>query len=524
MSYSHHSRSDKPKLNEEPPEQLIFVSYHSKEDQTLASALKVLFETVLEPPPNVFVAGEGGLLPSAQTYRNQLWNAARTAVAFVGIITSTSKDRAWIHFEAGAAWGRGRLYAPVLFGISAESLKDTIGAYQSICVDQPKQVCLLVEELAKLTDAQTNERKLNPAIKKLQNVVNKRKKSDTPPEAARCGRPTSEDGFGGSESCPASVEPVNEHSAGIKIALPLQNISVQRRPQTPSSEALPINIDEALQGKLKMSPLALSHSETVCTGHRFLEGFVRSYRRIIPIVAILLGYYLGNFVDNGIAFADGVQTVFVAVFLIGTLLLQGTGPKERRFVWYWRGLWGTWLIMYACYWAFQDEGQKLLGDSLANILNNTQSVFLIILGTSMPDDEQRGRSKIHWEYVCIGCWIILAILNLISWRWLNSQIGALMLFVSAIIAILALFFFTLKLKDVIDDHVFYWLMLGYSVVQFVYPMLRSPWIDVKCNMEFLRGILKLYALGMKLGLFATVVMIIARSWAISKRDRLEGES
>ena len=111
--------------------------------------MKTLLETVLEPPPNVFVAEDGGLLPSAQTYRNQLGNAARTAVAFVGIITNTSKDREWIHFEAGAAWGRALLYAPVLVDISAEELKDTIGAFQSICIDQPTHICLLIKQLAK---------------------------------------------------------------------------------------------------------------------------------------------------------------------------------------------------------------------------------------------------------------------------------------------------------------------------------------------------------------------------------------
>ena len=299
----------------------------------------------------------------------------------------------------------------------------------------------------------------------------------------------------------------------------------QRLSKTPSSEVIPINLDEALQGKSKTSDTeARSHSETVCTDHRFLEGFVQKCRRIIPIVAILPGFYLGYLSKEWIAFADGVQTVFVAVFLIGTLFLQGTGPRERRFVWYWRGLWVTWLIMYACYWAFQYGGQKQPDVYIANILNNTQSAFFIMLCTCMPDNEQRGRSRIHWGYVCIGCWIILAILNLVSGKWPRSQIGPFMLFLSALIAILAMICFTSKLKDVVDDHVFYWLMLGYSGVQFIYPMLRSSWIPSAYNMDYLRGMLKLYALGMKLGLFATVIMIVARSWAVHKMEKLEGES
>src|SRR5436305_155456 len=84
---------------------LVFVSYRVDPDGPLAEALKELIESAIEPAPEAFVSGAGGLRPSALLYPTQLQQAAKSADAFVGIITNASKDRAWIHFEAGAAWG-----------------------------------------------------------------------------------------------------------------------------------------------------------------------------------------------------------------------------------------------------------------------------------------------------------------------------------------------------------------------------------------------------------------------------------
>src|ERR1051325_264684 len=97
------------------PEALcIFVSYRTTGDARLATALKKLIENAIEPQPSVFVSGDGGLRPSNLGLKQQLQSAAQRAHAFVAIITNSSKDREWIFFEAGAAWGRDLLYAPVL--------------------------------------------------------------------------------------------------------------------------------------------------------------------------------------------------------------------------------------------------------------------------------------------------------------------------------------------------------------------------------------------------------------------------
>jgi hypothetical protein len=87
----------------------IFVSYRVVPDQRIASALKRLIETSIEPLPNVFVSGAGGLRPSNTGAIPQMQAAAENAAAFVGVITHSSKAREWIFFEAGAAWGRRRL-------------------------------------------------------------------------------------------------------------------------------------------------------------------------------------------------------------------------------------------------------------------------------------------------------------------------------------------------------------------------------------------------------------------------------
>ena len=110
MSDSNLLVSSVAQIREPGDARLIFVSYRVDPDQPIAEALKTLIQTTFDPPPKVFVSGAGGLRPSALTFRAQLDSTAKSAVAFIGIITNASKDRAWIHFEAGAAWGRSRLW------------------------------------------------------------------------------------------------------------------------------------------------------------------------------------------------------------------------------------------------------------------------------------------------------------------------------------------------------------------------------------------------------------------------------
>src|SRR5687767_6356281 len=110
----------------------VFISYRVKPDETLAAELKLLVESAIEPSPRVFVSGVGGLRVSADGYRQQLQNAAQQTKAFIAVVTQASVDREWIVFEAGAAFGRGVIYAPLLIDIAPGDLPSSIGGYQAV--------------------------------------------------------------------------------------------------------------------------------------------------------------------------------------------------------------------------------------------------------------------------------------------------------------------------------------------------------------------------------------------------------
>jgi hypothetical protein len=126
----------------------VFISYRVKPDEPIAGAVKALLEGTIEPPPEVFVSGVGGIVPSWQTAWGQMQSAAATADAFVAVISKNSVDREWIFFEAGAAWGRRVLYAPLLVKVEAEQLANSLKAYQATPYDQESKVRELVQEIA----------------------------------------------------------------------------------------------------------------------------------------------------------------------------------------------------------------------------------------------------------------------------------------------------------------------------------------------------------------------------------------
>jgi hypothetical protein len=82
----------------------------------------------------VFVSGLGGLKASSVGFKPQLQKAVQEAQVFVGIITPASKDREWIFYEAGAAWGRGAIYVPLLVDLAAHDLPSSIADYQVLMI------------------------------------------------------------------------------------------------------------------------------------------------------------------------------------------------------------------------------------------------------------------------------------------------------------------------------------------------------------------------------------------------------
>ncbi|MEM9453922.1 MAG: toll/interleukin-1 receptor domain-containing protein [Myxococcota bacterium] len=133
----------------------IFISYRVRPDEPLAAAVKTLLESSLSPNPKVFVSGIGGLQSSNLGFREQIQNATMTSRAFVGIITPNSKEREWIFFEAGAAFGRNILYVPLLFDISPGALPFSISSYQATDVKQKDKMILFLNDIAAAIGATT---------------------------------------------------------------------------------------------------------------------------------------------------------------------------------------------------------------------------------------------------------------------------------------------------------------------------------------------------------------------------------
>jgi hypothetical protein len=129
-------------------EHSIFISYRVTPDEPIAAAMKELLESCLNPKPFVFVSGLGGIVPSEYPSHAQIQRAAKNAEAFVAIITKNSREREWIFFEAGAAWVREVLYAPLLAGVDFDGLPSPINSYQATEYATEDKVRELMREFA----------------------------------------------------------------------------------------------------------------------------------------------------------------------------------------------------------------------------------------------------------------------------------------------------------------------------------------------------------------------------------------
>lgn len=151
--------------------------------------MKRLLESSIDPTPDVFVSGAGGLRPSKIGYKPQLQTAVRRASAFVGLITQASKEREWIFYEAGAAWGRGQIYAPVLIDTSPSDLPSSIADYQATRANNVEEMQRLVEILAEAVggEAKTRFAQRYRAFEKAINAYLNREETPEPDDASPLG-------------------------------------------------------------------------------------------------------------------------------------------------------------------------------------------------------------------------------------------------------------------------------------------------------------------------------------------------
>lgn len=128
----------------------IFIS-HSAKDEGLAKALVELLRNGLNLPANEIrcTSVNGYRLPVGASVEEQLRSEVRQAKAFIGLITPSSIESAYVMFELGARWGAELHLAPLL-GAGADSsyLRGPLSSLNALRCDDGAQLHQLIDDLA----------------------------------------------------------------------------------------------------------------------------------------------------------------------------------------------------------------------------------------------------------------------------------------------------------------------------------------------------------------------------------------
>jgi hypothetical protein len=94
------------------PKELVFLS-HITEEKALADIVKDHIERDFIGLVDVFVSSDDRSIPIGEKWLADIESALKTAAAMIILCSNESVKRPWINFEAGAAWVREILIAPV---------------------------------------------------------------------------------------------------------------------------------------------------------------------------------------------------------------------------------------------------------------------------------------------------------------------------------------------------------------------------------------------------------------------------
>jgi len=133
---------------------VLFIS-HSSRDSSVATALVRLVERALKLPAKSIrcTSIPGYRLPVGADTDEQLRREIFVARAFIGLLTPSSVDSAYVLFELGARWGAKRHLAPVFAnGVDATLLRGPISGLNALSLSDRTQVLQLVEDLAEFLE------------------------------------------------------------------------------------------------------------------------------------------------------------------------------------------------------------------------------------------------------------------------------------------------------------------------------------------------------------------------------------
>lgn len=132
----------------------VFVS-HSSKDEKLAAALVDLFRNALNIPASEIrcTSVNGYRLPIGTPTEQRLREEVHQARAFIGLITASSIESAYVMFELGARWGAGLHLAPLLgAGADASFLRGPLSSLNALNCEDAAQVHQLIDDLARILD------------------------------------------------------------------------------------------------------------------------------------------------------------------------------------------------------------------------------------------------------------------------------------------------------------------------------------------------------------------------------------
>jgi hypothetical protein len=132
----------------------VFISHGSK-DEKLAEALVELLRNALNIPSDEIrcTSVNGYRLPAGAPTDEVLRREVRVSKTFIGLITPSSMESAYVMFELGARWGAGLHLVPLLgAGAGARYLRGPLGALNALKCSDAAQVHQLVDDVAKLLD------------------------------------------------------------------------------------------------------------------------------------------------------------------------------------------------------------------------------------------------------------------------------------------------------------------------------------------------------------------------------------
>ncbi|WP_367870103.1 TIR domain-containing protein [Luteolibacter sp. Populi] len=128
----------------------VFIS-HASADQALAAALARLLRSAFNLPTNEIrcTSVDEFRLPAGADTNDQLRREVRESKVFVGIITPSSIQSAYVLFELGARWGAQMSLFPVLArGAGSQHLKGPLNGINALNLTNPQLVKRLLEDIA----------------------------------------------------------------------------------------------------------------------------------------------------------------------------------------------------------------------------------------------------------------------------------------------------------------------------------------------------------------------------------------